>query len=278
MRVIYLDSLIFFELTADFALLWAAARLCGLRFSFLRGLGSAAFGAAYSAGAVFVSVLAVPPLKICALALMILIAYGGEKRIWRPALAFLAASSLFAGLCLALNWAGEETYSVRTLLIALGLSLGLCALPFGFIGAGRGIKKKSFKQSVHVKIVNLGAVKELTALYDTGNRLREPISGGGVLVVPEEEAYRLLDGETERILKESRGKNAADRFLRLKGFRLVPYEAVGVKGGMLLAFRPESVFVEGEKKTDIWVALSPTEIGGGDAREYSALINSDAVG
>jgi stage II sporulation protein GA (sporulation sigma-E factor processing peptidase) len=273
MRVIYIDSLFAFELAADFALLWAASRLSAVRFRAGRGLAAAALGAAYSAAAVFFPELACLPLKICAASAMALIAWGGEKRLWRPAAAFAAASALFAGLCLALVWAGEGPQSFRTLLIALGLTLGLCAVPLRFIGARRAASRP-----VRVRLKNRGRSVELSALPDTGNRLREPVSGGAVLVAAEEELAELLEPEARRLLLQTRGLGAADRLLKLGGgFRLVPYDAVGVSGGLLLAFRPEAVYIDGEKRTDIWAALSPTEIGRGDDAEYAAIINGDAV-
>jgi stage II sporulation protein GA (sporulation sigma-E factor processing peptidase) len=236
-----------------------------------RGLAAAALGAAYSAAAVFFPALACLPLKVCAAAAMILIAYGGERRLWRPAAAYAAASALFAGLCLALAWAGEGRYSFRTLVVALGLTLGLCALPFGLIGARGG-----GKQTAAVRIVNRGGSKELTALRDTGNRLREPISGGPVLIAWEGGLYELFEPEARAALAETAGLGAADRLLRLgRGFRLLPFDTVGASGGLLLSFRPEAVYVDGEKKTDFWVALSPTELGRDGIREYDALINAE---
>lgn len=267
--MLYIDSLLAFELAADFTLLWASARLCALRFKLWRGILAALFGALYSLGAVFLQPLSGFPLKLCAAGVMVLIAFGGEKRLWKPALSFLAASALFAGLCLALSFMGEGKYSFRTLLISLGLTLGLCAIPFRFIGA-----KRAGTQLLTVRLTGGGREKELTALRDTGNRLREPVSGGPVLVAHEAELYELLPEDKRRVFEETAGLSPTERYLRLgSGFRLVPYRAVGVKGGLLLAFKPEAVYVKGRKKEGLWAALSPTEIGRGEG--YTALVNGD---
>ena len=50
-------------------------------------------------------------------------------------------------------------------------------------------------------------------------------------------------------------------------FRLIPYHAVGVAGGLLLAVRSDWTEVAGERYAGLPVALSPTELGTG----YSAL-------
>ena len=50
-------------------------------------------------------------------------------------------------------------------------------------------------------------------------------------------------------------------------FRLIPYHAVGVAGGLLLAVRSDWTEVAGERYAGLPVAFSPTELGTG----YSAL-------
>jgi len=55
--------------------------------------------------------------------------------------------------------------------------------------------------------------------------------------------------------------------------RLLPYRAVGVERGLLLAFRADQAVWGGQERKDILVALSPTPLtdGGG----YGALIGKE---
>ena len=55
-------------------------------------------------------------------------------------------------------------------------------------------------------------------------------------------------------------------------FRLLPYRAVGVECGFLLAVRADSVRVGGEELGDILVALSPTPVS--DGGNCAALIGA----
>ena len=55
-----------------------------------------------------------------------------------------------------------------------------------------------------------------------------------------------------------------------KGWRLLPYRAVGVERGMLLAVKADSVTVGTENFGRLLVALSPTPVSDGGA--YQALI------
>ena len=52
---------------------------------------------------------------------------------------------------------------------------------------------------VKLKLVCADSERELTALLDTGNRLREPVSGGPVLVAGEAELLPLLSEESRRV-------------------------------------------------------------------------------
>jgi hypothetical protein len=53
-------------------------------------------------------------------------------------------------------------------------------------------------------------------------------------------------------------------------FRLIPYSAVGCEGGMLLAYRPDEVKVEGANRAAALVACSPGELS--DGRRFRAVI------
>jgi stage II sporulation protein GA (sporulation sigma-E factor processing peptidase) len=66
----------------------------------------------------------------------------------------------------------------------------------------------------------------------------------------------------ERLAKEANGIK----------FRLLPYRAVGVDCGMLLAVRMDRILVTGEVLHNQLVALSPTPLSDGGG--YSVLIGS----
>ena len=55
-------------------------------------------------------------------------------------------------------------------------------------------------------------------------------------------------------------------------FRLLPYRAVGVACGLLLAVRVDSLWVDGRDRGSVLVALSPTPVSDGGG--YGALIGA----
>ena len=255
MRIVYIDSLLFFELVSDCTLLWAAGKLCAARRRRLRLLGAGCLGAAYALLAVLWPPAASLPGKAAALAGMLLVAYGGEKGLWRLSLAFLAMCAVYAGAASAVVWTAGRA-SLRALVFALGMSLGVCALPFRFSGVKGG--------RVPVRLVCGERSVELLALRDTGNRLREPVSGDPALIAEEAVLLPLLEPETRRRLERSAGLSAPERLSLLgPGFRLLPYRTLD-GGGLLLAFRPEKVYADGELCPGLWAALSPAPLGTGE--------------
>lgn len=102
-----------------------------------------------------------------------------------------------------------------------------------------------------------GRHASFAALIDSGNRLREPISGLEVMIVSEKHVAKLMP----------QGFEAAAPWRTLpEGFRLVAYGGVG-GGGELACFMPDSLVFTGgtglsDKTGGIWVAVYPGELPG----------------
>ena len=105
---------------------------------------------------------------------------------------------------------------------------------------------------------------QIMALRDTGNTLRDPVTGEGVIVAGAEVAYKLTGLTKEQL------KSPLETLSRrpLPGLRLIPYRSVGQPGGMLLAMRFENVRL-GSQKGSALVAFAPESLGLGEA--YQAL-------
>lgn len=109
----------------------------------------------------------------------------------------------------------------------------------------------------------------LLALHDTGNGLRDPVTGQGVLVADAEAAQVLL-GLTKKQLQCPVETVEAGT---IPGLRLIPYRAVGQPGGMLLAIRLKQVRI-GNWTGSALVAFAPDGLG--ENNTYRALIGGMA--
>lgn len=257
MEVIYIDSLFFLNLGVDYLLCLASARICGLYLKRLRYLLAAVFGAAYSVLVLLpgLDVLAAWPGKLCAAGAMSLIAYGGEKRPLRCCAVFLAVAAAFGGALWAMSMSAGAGGAAPLSLGVLIPAFALCYAGLSLIFRRRA--KLADKARVAVELSFLGREARFMALLDTGNSLCDPVSGMEVMVVSAHAlsqvfaAYPGLAGGSavEIVERAAAVPELAGRF------RLVPYSAVG-GAGLLAAFRPDSLTVDGKPQPELLAALS----------------------
>ena len=110
---------------------------------------------------------------------------------------------------------------------------------------------------------NTGKPISVLALRDTGNTLKDPVTGESVLVISPEVACRLT-GLTQEQLREPLDTMAGKV---LPGLRLIPYQTIN-GAGMLLGMRFQNVKI-GNRKVDPIVAFATEGLGRGDV--YQAL-------
>ena len=283
--VIYLDELFLLNFVVDYLLLLAAGRLSGeiLRRGWL-ALG-AAIGAAYAAAAVLpgMGFLLHPLCKLGAAVLALLAGYGKSRRLLRVSLVFFAVSAAFGGGVFALQLLGGRGltlqngifYSAMDLRLILLTAAGcyvLITLLFQRTARHSGLRR----ELVPAVLTLEGRRVALTALVDTGNTLTDPATGRPVMVAEGEKVGALFpDGQAPAPEELRRPVEALERLGR-QGWqgrcRLLPYQAVGVECGMLLALRLDGARVGTEDYGKLLLALSPTRLtdGGG----YHALIGT----
>lgn len=265
MDIIYIDRLFFLNLILDYLLLLCSARVCGVRLRRLRYFLAALFGAGFAAASIFpdLGFLLLTPVKLAAGVGMALIAYGGEERLLRCCIVFFAVSALFGGAVWAISLQNNGgvnspfyiSVSMPVLVLSFGIIYALLSLVFR-----RSMKSADVSVSeVHIEF--MGRSAELRALHDSGNTLFDPITGSSVLIggadtlsplFPEfADKFKAPDCTEVLTVPELEGR-----------LRLIPYSAVGTESGMLAAFRPDRICINGKERSDIIAAVSPHFVGG----------------
>jgi stage II sporulation protein GA (sporulation sigma-E factor processing peptidase) len=123
-----------------------------------------------------------------------------------------------------------------------------------------------------VELTLLGKTLQFTALHDTGNTLRDPLSGCPVLVTDWQLLAKLLPELSLTAADFSSPQALVPRLRLVKPAlspRLIPYKTVGVSHGLLLALRPEEVKISGKQET-LLIAFSPVAVS--DGGHYQALL------
>lgn len=281
MTVIYVDTLFLLNALVDYLLLLCAARLAGEPLKRLRFALGAVLGGGYAV-AIFLPGLGFlerPACQLAAAVLMVLAAFWGSRRLGRQVLIFFALSCAFAGGVLALSMLGGQGLSLNRGVIYSGMDLKIVLLSAAGCYAvlsllfQKAVRHTSFTGELKAVRLELeDRTVELTALTDTGNTLTDPVTGQGVMVAEGERLLPLFAASQRPSVQELR--DPAGALERLTGagghFRLLPYRAVGVDRGLLLAVRVDRAVVDGEDRGAMVVALSPTPVSDGGG--YGALL------
>lgn len=282
--VIYVDTLFLLNAVIDYLLLLCAARLAGEPLRRLRFALGAALGGLYAV-ALFLpglSFLSHPLCRLASAALMLVTAYGGSRRLLRQSMLFLALTCAFGGGVVAIGLMGGQGlslgesgvfYSPLDLKMVL-LSAAACYLALGLVFQRAG-KHTALSGELVPAALFLGDRRvELTALVDTGNTLTDPATGRAVMVAEGDSLTPLFPGDCRPdkadLLDPAGGMARLGTGTWQSRFRLLPYRAVGVDRGLLLALRVDRAVLGGRDRGALLVALSPTPVSDGGG--YRALI------
>ena len=249
---IYLDLVVLLNFLVDTLLLLGTNRLTGYPLSWKRAIFAGLLGGIYAGCCILPGFRFLGNLlwRTVSLAVMAVIAFGWNVSAIRRGFVFFILCMALGGFAYGINGGGFA----GLILAAAGFVL-MCAF---------GLKIPMGAQKFQpVELLWKGQTIRLTALVDTGNTLRDPISGGAVLVVGSDVALRL--GISQTFIQDPIAALCSET---LPGARLIPYRAVGQPGGMLLGLRFEKVQLNGKQISPL-VAFAPQKIGSSEA--YQAL-------
>ena len=250
---IYLDLVMVLNFLVDFLLLLGTNRLSGFPAQPWRCAGAALVGAVYSGACILPGFRFLSNLlwRSVSLGIMAVMAFGINAGAWKRTGIFLLLTMAMGGAVMQLG--SGDMFSV-----AFG---AFSCLLLSLVSFGGQIGGRTY---VPLQITAGDKYASIIALKDTGNTLRDPLTGESVLVVSPSVAGRLT-GLTEQQLKNPLD-TLSDQIV--PGLRLIPYHSVGNAGGFLLAKRFENVVIAGKRKSAL-VAFAAEGLGNGEM--YQAL-------
>jgi stage II sporulation protein GA (sporulation sigma-E factor processing peptidase) len=282
MQTVYIDSYFLVNLIVNYIMLIVTAKICAVPARRLRLAGAAAAGAAYAVASLIpaAAFLTNPFVKVAFGILMALAAFGGCARLLRTMLVFFAVSAAFGGVVMAASLLGGGSLygglftsaSLRVLIVSFAVGYVILTLVFRRAARHKG------GVIVSVTVRHGGREVAVRALLGTGNALSDPLSGRPVMGAGVGDLRPLFTPDVAAALAGLDRKGAVRVLEELSEgkcpirFQLIPYSAVGVSGGMLLAFRPDEIVVDGKAKSGMLLALSPNSVSEGGT--YSALIGA----
>ena len=252
MRAYYL-IVILINFSVNLLLLLAANRVSGFCVPVWRYLGAATLGGIYGGCCLLpgFAFLGNPFWRVVFLGLIGFAAFSCARRGFRRCAIFVLLSMALGGI---VQGMGEEKLS--SLFFGMVVLFWLCA--FGFHGQMPG------QEFVEVELFARGKQEKLLALRDTGNGLRDPVTGQNVLVADAQSAQTLLGLNRQQLSTPIETVAAGI----VPGLRLIPYRTVGQSAGMLVAIRLDRVRI-GKWQGSTLVAFAPEGLG--DDHTYRAL-------
>lgn len=252
--VVYADLAIILNFAVDLCLLLGTNRLSGFTSSWKRVLPAAALGSIYG-------VLCLLPgmgfmgnmlWRIVILLLMSVIAFGASVSGLRRGILFVFLSMALGGVALGIGKCGFWGIIASAAVVCI-----LC-----FTGFREPVGQT---RRVHVVLHYRGKRMAVTALLDTGNLLRDPLTGQQILLLGADVGQSLV-GLTDAQLKDP---VMALQSGNLSGARLIPYRSVGQGSGMLLALNMDAVWIGGRQAGKL-VAFAPNVLC--EEKSYQALV------
>ena len=177
--------------------------------------------------------------RIVSFGLITLVAYGMYAGTFRMGLIFSFLSLALSGAMVNIEKGNGAGIAIAAVLLILSY--------FGFGGRPDGTGY------VPIELNYMGKLLRLTALQDTGNTLRDPITGRSVLVVGADAAHKLTGLTKEQL------QNPVETMGVIPGLQLIPYSSVGSRG-FLLALRLHNVRI-GNWQGSSLVAFAPEGLG-----------------
>ncbi len=279
-NVIYGDVLLIINFCMDFLALYITAKIMHIKLLSRKITLSAALGALYSLFVLLFNITGLfgGVLGISVSFLLTCVAFGKQngKVLVKNTAVFFGVSFTMGGgitaLCNLLNiWKNSRNIVVNGtfdvlygdvpfgILIVLGAICGFISLIYG-----KTVKQKASKKEYDLHITLNGREAVIRSFSDSGNLLKEPISGKPVVIATFNSLRKIIPPELFDVFKNRDTSPIYSSKYSTK-LRLIPTSTVNQKG-LLFGIIPDGVVIN-EKNVDVYVAITPDSesFGGFDA-------------
>lgn len=291
---VYLDIVLIENLCMNYIILFATAFIMKLKIKHVRLFISALIGGLYAVLTYMqiVKMYSTMVMKIILSICMVYIAFYPKniRAMLKEIMLFYLVSFVFGGCAFALLYFLKP----QDILMKNGVFIGSYPLKVALLGgivgfivmnvALKNVKNKMSKKALIYQVEIEMQEKSLMvkAMLDTGNLLKDPITGIPVIIVDKEELYQIIPGRilnyTDKIIGGDWEICSEDIEYRAK-FRMIPFSSIGKQNGMLLGFKVDRVKIitdiEEVVRKEAIVCIHNGKISKNNT--YSALIGLDIL-
>jgi len=248
---VYIDSLFLINSVTDFMLIILSMKILKKRIVLWRAAAAAVFGGIYATVIFFFNSHII--ISVIVSVIMLIIAYKPSSLydFFKMITAFYTSSFILSGIMMMLFYGNYGFVTNKIFYIRLPVSIFILSsfLFYMLINIISVVYKKIKKNILHISVLYNGDNIIVSALEDSGNLLREPVTNKPVMIA-------------ERDLFNIREK---------EGKFVVPFHSLGCESGIIYAVRPEKAEYMGEE-IDVLIGLYDGKLSKNN--EYNALIGS----
>ncbi len=285
---VYADLLFLINFSMDYLCLYICAKIMRRKMRLPRMLLSSAIGGIYSVVSLFLPAQSIISLIIDALVCVVMCAIVFSEPS-RRASSTLLCSFLYVGISM---MTGGCMTAIFNLLNRLDLPLGnvesdgistylfaILAAVAGIISlrSGELISHRSAIKECKLTVTLVGKQLTVQALSDSGNLVKDPLSGKNVVIIDREELSKLTDLQ----IFDSFVAGATNESSTIKGLRVIPINTAGGRS-LLTACIPDKIEAEivtkkGKALTiELDALIAPSDIKK-SADGYGAIVPSEIL-
>lgn len=289
---IYLDLVFIENVCMNSIILFTTGLVTKTRTKFLRILISSTIGAFYVVGKYLANseIYSNIFIQLGLAFAMVYIAFSPKNMKWlfKYVIIFYLTSFVFGGCAFALLYYVKP----QEILYNNGILTGTYPIKIAFLGAMVGliflniafklIKNRLNKNDMFCNVIIGYKDKEfkIRAIIDSGNLLKEPITGASVVVVEKQKLEEIIESEIlENLENIISGQYEILNDDYISRFRLIPFSSLGKQNGMFLGFKPDFFEIEFDgittRKEKIVIGIYEKEIS--KYKEYNAIVGLDVL-
>ena len=263
---IYIDIVLIENLVMNYIILLATGMIIKTRIKHLRLCAGSLIGAIYTVMTYVITIKMYSNFffKILLSVIMIYVAFNPQnvKNMCKTLVVFYLTSFVFGGAAFALiyiikpqdilmkNGRFLGTYPLKTIILSTIVAFLIIIVTFKIVKSK--ITKKDIYKNIKIEIDEKSI--NLKAMIDTGNMLKDPITGSPVIIVEKSILYNvlprnLLDNLEKILLGNTQNISTDVKNKYINKLKFIPFSSLGKQNGMLVGIKPTYVEIIEEEET-----------------------------
>ncbi len=284
---IYLDIVFLEDVFVNYTILIATTMILKQRMRLIKMFVSSVLGAMISIVLFLINapVLIEFFIKILISVIMVFICFG-KKKILVNVLVFYLISLVFGGVTILIIFSIKpeninivEKITNSKELIRNIIKASIISVVMIFI-VSKLIKNNDFKKRniYDLEIFYKGKMAKIKAFLDSGNLLKEPITGKSVIIVEKESLNGVVEQDIIDNLKNVLSGKWLNDVNTKFSFFIIPFTSLGNDNGILIGFKPEYIKIYAETevlKNDIVIGIYDGKLNNNNL--YTSLIGLNVL-